>query len=512
MNQRLTPLDELNDRLMQLAQGMQISSRTRRSQHLHDKNRSHSSASPWLNAYDDLLESLRLEASLFKSEDSPFTQRRKAREEERARRLAEARILAEAQFERMARERALAEAQLERMMREQELAERQARTAQERAAQEAAAQVALNQDLPDGTRQHLDDWDASIEYTREISSEIASITHELTIQPDDSIFLEANVTPIDGEEKAGGTPEIAKLLDEVKRSLPPQRVQPQVTTPPASAQLSLKVDSQPLLRQSLLGLLPPKPRHPQANRTFYGAGFASTIITKEELGERVLEIDWNQVDTALIDSQIGEYRSISLAPRAFTPASPMPRRSITLRLKSSAEALEELRASGEKSVDYDGAIPLEEDFNLSDFDEHRDPELHNMHETYRALEEQVGQFPSSDHVIDNRQAESVPVDLLSFEPGFTPPPEEARANLSFPDEAAISVADPFEELEDLSFDPDQLTSGFDWGDTPTNIFGDEATPTNIFSDEEPKESDDVFSEETPKKKEKNLLSRFFSRK
>ena len=106
MNRSVTPILELERQLEQLSQNLNKLPRIERIQK-HPSSTYSVNMSGILAAFDDQLESLRLEANLLQSEDSPFIQRRRQKEMERARKLAEARAFAEAQFERLSRAKCL---------------------------------------------------------------------------------------------------------------------------------------------------------------------------------------------------------------------------------------------------------------------------------------------------------------------------------------------------------------------------------------------------------------------
>ena len=117
MNRALISLSELEHRLSLLAKSIdqktQIEqesrakrpkSGTRSTQSARSKNIGRTQKlRKWSSAFDDLLESLRLEATLLNSAESPLIVRRRERQEARARRLAEAHALAEAQLEKASR-------------------------------------------------------------------------------------------------------------------------------------------------------------------------------------------------------------------------------------------------------------------------------------------------------------------------------------------------------------------------------------------------------------------------
>ena len=123
LNRALTPINELERRLSQLLQ--HAGPLTPRADDLGGKGAdvsaqrspqtsTRSSLGGWSRALDDMLEGLKLEATLLNSAESPLMLRKQARQEARAKRLAEAHAFAEAQLERLNRERALRELQEER--------------------------------------------------------------------------------------------------------------------------------------------------------------------------------------------------------------------------------------------------------------------------------------------------------------------------------------------------------------------------------------------------------------
>ena len=504
VNRILTPLNELNERLSKLINSLEGSpSSGRNSSGRHGMPRSFDgrngaqALSP-VYAFDDLLERLRLEASLFKSEDSPFTQRRRERERERARRLAEARALAEVQFERMTRERELAERKA--------LAEREA--AQREAAQRSVERIALASSLLRSPQD--EDWEGSIEYTHDRSTRENQVTTELTITPDDSLFMDQ--------------PFSLKEEDELSSFQESRSERAQVTTPPQPL-VEVSAFSPTLIRNILLGLLPPKPRIDERARLFYREPTQGAIL-RVEPWDLKHEILWDEVSYKMIREELGDLMSLSLAPRAFSPASPSARRTVTLRLKSTPDELDELSSTPIRTDGYDGVIPAEDEFNLEDFEEHRDPELYHMHTAYQELERQVDEYhlnqapllvsneraePSLDH-FDEIDDEDL---SLTIEPefDFSSDPQVLRASV---DPAVLAVADPFTEDGDLSFDADHLVNEFDWeGDTPTSIFGDEATPTDVFGEEIPDRDFprvDVSDSEKSGSRERGLISRFFGRR
>ena len=184
-----------------------------------------------------------------------------------------------------------------------------------------------------------------------------------------------------------------------------------------------------------------------------------------------------------------------------------------------------LKSTEDSIAQFDPLASEDDEFNLSDFEEHRDPELHQMHETYRALEEQVGEmaFYAPENTLGEPSFDlAEPLESeVSFEPSFeveyfTNTGEEDAFDEG-PDLATLdpdlpSVDDPFDVLDDLSFDQERLTSDFDWeGDTPTNVFGDEPTPTNVFGDDASSTSKQPDEEQENQSLNKGLFSRFFGR-
>jgi hypothetical protein len=482
----------------------------------------------WSSAFDDLLESLRLEATLLNSAESPLIVRRRERQEARARRLAEAHALAEAQLEKASRQREL-------------LALREERASQERARLEARAE----QLAKEAQQRHIsapppssDDWDASIEYTDDGSArpragkvvdlEASDPPLELSISPDDSVFVDP-----DSLKPLPKTSSISPELAEIKRSIPP-RPRARVTHSPAPMLLAgLDLNPQ-VIFNSLKGVLSPPPRITD-EYSFIGLGSDPMRIISEVPWSSDIEIVWEGVDYDNIQEEIKGHGSLSLAPRAFSPASPLPRRTISLRLKSTESA-------HEVSSYEEGSVPLEEDFNLSDFEEHRDSELFEMHQAYRALEDRVEDLgfddePRVDDDLYDRSWDQGPITL--DEPSFTTPRVEAESGSDTSaqpkDRGAIfSVDDPFEALDDIHFDQSRLMGDFNWSEgTPTHVFGDEPTPTDVFDDgredthgshrpstpSDPTERELLDEEgmrpriqEASQKREKGLLSRFFGRR
>ena len=472
MNRALTPISELEHQLAELLESAAPFPTRSRIKTKSIFEVTTPSLGGVLSTFDDQLEGLRLEASLLQSEDSPFTKRRRLREHERAQKLAEARVLAEAQFERIAREK-----ELEALKAQRAEAEAEAQRIQQEA---ELARVANIDD---------EDWDPSIDYTEAGHSVIFEGENNLTISPDDSIFADVPSSP----------PTQSNEAERIKKSLPP-RPASQVTTPPNQS-LSIGVIGSKQLISLLKGLLPAKPRYVEAQSPYVGSGFqVGHHPFLPPWSSTISEVNWNTISLDNLEQELSGLESLSLAPRAFSPASPLPKRTISLRLKSTNQ-------------DQQAVLPPRDDeFNLADFEEHKDPELFEMHETYRALEEQVEEFNFRDLQMPSGQVQLEPTldplseDILedSFDEGH---------DLATLDPALPSIADPFDVLEDLSFDEERLTSEFDWeGDTPTNVFGDEPTPTNVFGDDsqpgdqvQPK--DDLMNQNTSK----GLFSRFFGR-
>jgi hypothetical protein len=235
-----------------------------------------------------------------------------------------------------------------------------------------------------------------------------------------------------------------------------------------------------MIISALHGLLPP-PRRITGERAFIGIERSSARIIKETPWEDHVEITWDHVSYEHVKEEIKDYKSLSLAPRAFRPASPLPRRTISLRLKETEH--EELASyqsvAPQPSITPHGEL-LEEDFDLSDFEDHRDPELFEMHQTYRALEEQIDQFSDGGEPrLDERKG--APSLDLRVEPSFDDPldDEASRAEAS-----PMFFEDPFKSLDEIEFDQGRLMGDFSWTEgTPTNVFDDEdPTPTDVFED------------------------------
>ena len=498
MNHSLTPVSELERRLSALIESCGslppvIGVKTR-----ERSLESHLPLNSVLSSFESQLEGLRLEASLLQSEDSPFTRRRRQREQERAQRLEEARVFAEAQIERRYREKELEELRAQR-------AEAEAKAREERAfshlhaAQESehSAQVFEASISPSSS----EDWDPSIEYTMMRTEELSHLVPQeksgLTITPDDSIFADLPSAP----------PQILSSLQALKDSLPPRR-SAQVTAPPKAQALtttSSKTDQQQLI-SLLKGLLPVKPRSKELAQAFIGGGWSSESYAVSSAflpWEELNEIVWREMNEAKILEELEGLTSLSLAPRAFSPAQPQAKRTISLRLKSTDTPIAP-------------QSPIEEEFNLSDFEETRDPELQEMHETYRALEAQVAEFNFEG---DAHQLASLGV----IEPSLDPPREHLVVDDDDDDEGTDFttldpdlplISDPFALLDDLDIGDERRGGEFDWeGDTPTNIFGDEPTPTNIYGEEsqegEQAQPDDGDPHQT---NSRGLFSRFFGRK
>lgn len=451
-----------------------------------------------ISNFDDQLESLRLEANLLQSEDSPFTQRRRQKEQERALKLAEARAFAEAQFERLAREKELAALKARRAEAEQQaFLEKQAWESAQAQSQQSSAPSASDED-----------WDPSIEYTIMGNTQQMGSEAELglSISPDDSIFLDI---PSQAPKNTRDS------VSQIKESLPP-RPKAQVSLAPQAQSISTEQMNQKQLLSLLKGLLPAKPRYINAVKDYVGSGYP--------LGKQPLQLPWNydlkeiaweSINLENLEQSLNGLESLSLAPRAFSPSSPLSKRTISLRLKSTEDNI----------AQFDPLASEDDEFNLSDFEEHQDPELHQMHKTYRALEEQVGEmaFYAPENTLGEPGFDlAEPLESeASFEPSFeveyfTNTGEEDAFDEG-PDLATLdpdlpSVDDPFDVLEDLSFDQERLTSDFDWeGDTPTNVFGDEPTPTNVFGDDASSTSQQPDEEQENQSLNKGLFSRFFGR-
>ncbi len=516
----MTPIPELERQLEQLNQTLTQLPKFERGKKRPLKTFS-ANISGMLSTFEDQLESLRLEANLLQSEDSPFTQRRRLKESERAQKLAEARAFAEAQFERLTREKELAELKARREEAERQAQELIKENAKESQARSPKTQVqSLKVDSLENSKQEASllpqeslslggDWDASVEYT--IMGETPNLEFEqdssLSIAPDDSIFLDLPSTP----------PEPAfDSVSQIKNSLPP-RPASQVSIPPQVQSIVTEQVTQKLLISLLKGLLPAKPRQSHAHQSYVGAGQQSDLNILKTLPwmSVVPEISWQEFDFEDLEASLEGLESLSLAPRAFRPAAPLATRTISLRLKSTEDRIAQL----------DPLVSEDDEFNLSDFEEQKDPELHEMHQTYRALEEQVGEmaFYAPEHVKDEPRfdLEHSSKSQHSFEPSFdgeqlsNTGEEDAfdeGPDLATLDPALPSVDDPFEMLEDLSFDQERLTSDFDWeGDTPTNIFGNEPTPTNVYGDESQVKSKQPVDEEDHQSSNKGIFSRFFGR-
>ena len=506
MNRSITPILELERQLEQLSQNLNKLPRLERT-HKHSSPTYSVNISGILAAFDGQLESLRLEANLLQSEDSPFTQRRRQKEMERARKLSEARALAEAQFERLSREKELAELKARRAE-----AERQAQIKKEawesaQAQQRDEAHSALSSGPAGNSVDSDEDWDPSIEYTimgdtQHLGAEADS---NLSIALDDSIFLDLPSQP----------PEPAfDSVSQIRNSLPPRPKSP-VSLAPRPQTLSTEQMNQKQLISLLKGILPAKPRYVEAKQDYVGSGYPLALHPIVLPWEKLNEIVWTSIDLENLEQSLNGIESLSLAPRAFSPSSPLTKRTISLRLKSTEDSI----------AQFDPLAAQDDEFNLSDFEDQQDSELYQMHETYRALEEQVGEmaFYTPENVINEPRfdMEDSLKSEASFEPGFevehfTNTGEEDAfdegPDLATLDPALPSVDDPFEMLEDLSFDHERLTSDFDWeGNTPTNIFGDEPTPTDVFGDQTNYKSEQPNQEEENLSTNKGLFSRFFGR-
>ncbi len=487
MNRRLTPVNELDRRLAELLKATtalpEFSYQSAKARGVRSSSMD-IALGGILSSFDDQLEGLRLEASLLLSEDSPFTQRRRLKEEERAQRLAEARALAEAQFERLKRERELEEMRQERL------------TRRERASLSATTTESIPTSSPSSEIEV--DWDASVEYTV-VSANDSEGPSSLIITPDDSIFADF---PSDSPLRH------TSPIEELKQSIPPRPVA-QVTSPPLTQSLSTHTANSQQLVSLLKGLLPAKSRSQQAISQYVGSGWKLDELINPSHSQPWSikhEVVWRELDEERILRELEGLTSLSLAPRAFSPAQPLPRRTISLRLKSTDD--EQPINSLERS---------EEEFNLSDFEESRDPEFREMHETYRALEERVEDFNFqgiSDSISVDRLEPSLDSPIASHDQQSIDDYSQDETDFATLDPDLPLVNDPFDVLDDLSFDQDQLTSDFDWeGDTPTNVFGDEPTPTNVFGDEsQPGEVERPQDEMEHHSTNRGLFSRFFGRK
>jgi hypothetical protein len=477
LNRSLTPITELERRLVELAETATTLPSYPQSTTRSVFEKTSQPLSGILSSFDDQLEGLRLEASLLQSEDSPFTKRRRLREDERARKLADARLLAEAQFERIAREKELKALKAQRTLAEAERLLHESKSSSVR---------------QDAESSYDEDWDPSIEYTVADQSLIYEAEQGLSIALDDSIFADVPSEPPYHPNN---------VVETIKNSLPPRPLS-QVTSPPTPQGVPTTGMGSKQLVSLLKGLLPAKPRYINAIHPYVGSGFnVGQYPLQKPWFSPSIEINWQKVDLNQLDKELEGLDSLSLAPRAFSPASPLAKRTISLRLKST------------DNIDQSTRDSIDDEFNLDDFEEHKDPELYEMHETYRALEEQVEDFQLQDIQLG--------ADDLQLEPSFDSPQYNNIEDDLFdegPDLATLdpdlpSVSDPFDVLEDLSFDEERLTSDFDWeGDTPTNVFGDEPTPTNVFGDDAPSEEgmqpeDELAHQNTSK----GLFSRFFGR-
>ena len=141
MNRSKIPIIELERQLEQLSQSLSELPVLKATQKRSTPSYS-VSVSGIISTFDDQLESLRLEANLLQSEDSPFTKGVAKKSKKRALKLAEARAFAEAQFERLAREKELAALKARRAEAEQQaLLEKQAWERAQNQSQQSSALV-----------------------------------------------------------------------------------------------------------------------------------------------------------------------------------------------------------------------------------------------------------------------------------------------------------------------------------------------------------------------------------
>lgn len=523
MNRASTSLSELEDRLYQLTQSAQQHPRSQTRSRVPLKTQQSSSdyagySSQWLQSFDDVLKTLRLEATLLNSEESPLMQQRRERQDARARRLAEARAIAEAQLEKLSRERELQVLREERRLQE----ERRREVLEAQAQKSALALQASGAKLvssPPG--QSEEDWEDSIAYTHELSKppimkERDSLSpSEITLSPDDSVFIDPDsLQPLPRPDHLSGAPQISEAgedeVTQIKSSIPPP-AQPQVITSPAPQPVEGQEIAIAVMINSLQGLLAP-PRRINDERSFIGLERGSSRVLYEVPWEAQAEIIWEGVNYTHINKEIEGHERLSLAPQAFSPTSKLPRRTISLKLKET-----------ENPLAYSNDL-LEDELDLSDFSEHRDPELFELDQTYRALEEQM-----EDLSFDEPQLAAVEVEAGVNEPridDLAPAQDDPHAGYQGQTSHLLNDhEDPFEVLDDFHFDQDRLMNDFNWTEgTPTDAFG-EMTPTDAFNDDPPNtpstpNSTMASDERRPmariqgsdERREKGILSRFFRRK
>merc|ERR1711991_1010400 len=83
----------------------------------------------------------------------------------------------------------------------------------------------------------------------------------------------------------------------------------------------------------LKGILPAIPRYEEVHQQFIGSGWGSVPTISSLPWEKREEIRWQELNPQQIEKDLDGLTSLSLAPRAFNPITPVVQRTISLKLQ-----------------------------------------------------------------------------------------------------------------------------------------------------------------------------------